>query len=177
MWRREAPAESFEKTHSAGSLATSTPAVDADYVIAYFGSVGLLCFSHDGELIWTFELPVARTNQGSGTSPVVAGDRIVLLRDEAKTHYAAALDRRSGELLWRQDLPESKSPGPQESYSTPVLAGDKVILHRRSEVVALSLKEGRRIWWAALPTTGASTPVVTEDSIYVAAYSPLARLR
>ena len=39
--------------------------------------------------------------------------------------------------------------------------------------MALSLKEGRRIWWAALPTTGTSTPVVTEDAIYVAAYNSL----
>ena len=92
LWRKVAPAKGFEKINPASSLATSTPAVDADYVYAYFGSSGLLCFSHDGELVWTFPLPVAQYSQGSGTSPVVAGDRIVLLLDESRS---AALDRSS----------------------------------------------------------------------------------
>ena len=66
-----------------GSPAASTPAVDAELVVSYFGSAGLFCYDHDGRELWRQEMPVARTHGGfgSGVSPILAGDRVILNRD------------------------------------------------------------------------------------------------
>ena len=173
LWRKAVPAKEFEKVNAVSSLATATPAVDADHVYAYFGSYGLLCFSHDGEQLWNYELPAAKPSQGSGTSPVVVGDQVLLFRDEAREHFLHALDRHSGEVLWRQTLPEHQGPGPKDSWATPVVVGETVVLHRSREIAAYSRNRGERIWWASLATTGTSTPVVAKDAIYVATYTPV----
>src|SRR5450755_2051321 len=67
LWRRAAPDVPLEKTHTISNPATGTPAVDADRVYAYFGSYGLLAFTHAGESQWTLPLPAPMTNWGSGS--------------------------------------------------------------------------------------------------------------
>jgi len=41
------------KRHTKGSHAASTPAVDAERVVAFFATEGLFCYDHEGELQWS----------------------------------------------------------------------------------------------------------------------------
>ena len=58
--------------------ATGTPATDGKRVYVYFGSFGMLCYDFEGKERWRKVLPVPVTVHGPGTSPVVAGDRVIL---------------------------------------------------------------------------------------------------
>ena len=102
LWRRDVPGEQIEVVHAVSSPATATPAVDAEHVYVYFGSYGVLAFDHDGQQRWAAPMPVVQVPFGSGTSPIVAGDLLLLNRQEPKDPFLVALNRTTGAVVWKQ---------------------------------------------------------------------------
>src|SRR5258708_5542757 len=103
LWRRIVPAEGLESVHDISSPATATPATDGERVYAYFGSYGLICFDLDGNRQWSVPLGIAHViPYGSGTSPILAGELVILNRDEGPQPYLLAVDRHSGKIAWKQ---------------------------------------------------------------------------
>ena len=171
LWRHGAPAEQVEKTHLVSNPATATPAVDAERVYAYFGSFGLMAFHHTGETAWSLPLPMPRTAHGSGASPILAGDLLILNHDGISGGYLLAVDRRTGKRVWQQAYPEPG--GRRESYSTPIVWHDQIVLHRAGVVDAYDLATGARRWSLATTTSGLSTPVASNDTIFAQTWNLL----
>jgi outer membrane protein assembly factor BamB len=172
LWRRPLAVEKLEKVHVVSNPASATPAVDGESVYVYFGSLGLLAFDLEGKQRWSLPLPLPKMTQSSGTSPVVAGELVILNRDEMTDGYLLAVDRKSGKTVWKQPYPVGI--GRQaESYSTPVIWHDQAILHRAGFVEGYDLKDGRRKWWVRAQTSGTSTVVVDRDTVYAATWSPI----
>ncbi|HWY74016.1 MAG TPA: pyrrolo-quinoline quinone, partial [Verrucomicrobiae bacterium] len=100
LWIEVAPAQQIEKTQEFNNPAAPTPVADANCVIFYFGSYGLLAYTHEGKLMWEKKLPmpVSRGNYGSGSSPLLCGNLVVqaLDTDQAQSHLLA-LKRGTGE--------------------------------------------------------------------------------
>jgi len=172
LWRRPIAAEKLEKSHPVSNPASATPAVDGERVYVYFGSYGLAAFDFDGKQLWSVPLPLPQMNQSSGTSPVVAGELVLLNRDEAKDGYLLAVDRKSGKTVWKQMYPTAMGQQ-RESYSTPVIWRDQAILHRSAFVEGFDLKDGKRKWWVRAQTSGTSTVVVDRDVVYAATWTLL----
>jgi len=101
-WRRTVTAEAVEKVHEISSTAASTPATDGERVYVYFGSYGLLCYDFAGNLKWERRLPTPENPYGAVTSPIVAGDFLVL-NHQGKNSYLLAIDRRNGRTVWKTD--------------------------------------------------------------------------
>jgi outer membrane protein assembly factor BamB len=169
LWRRSVPASQFEKVHEISSLATATPAVDGERVYAYFGSYGLIAFDLDGKQQWGVPLSIPKTNQSSGTSPIVAGELVILNRDAAEDAFLLAVDRRTGKTVWKTAYPP---PAVAESYSTPVVWRDQIVVHRFGGVEAYNLKDGQPAWSVKGTTTGTSTVVADKDMVYAATWQP-----
>jgi outer membrane protein assembly factor BamB len=167
LWRREIPVEKFETVHDVGNPATATPATDGERVYAYFGSFGLICFDFAGKEIWRLPLPVANVPFGSGTSPIVVGDLLILNRDESREPYLLAVDRRTGNTVWKgmQNLPGQNRFG--MGKATPVVWKDEIVIHRSGEIVGFDLKTGARKWWITTISQGTGTPVASPEMIYV----------
>ena len=108
---------------------------------------------------------------GTGASPVLAGDLVLINRDYRPKPELLAFSRHNGKLAWTATLPPSPQAGPQTSHATPVIWKDVVILHRPGGISAHSLKDGSRRWWIQLSSSGTSTPVVAGDVIYVNAFA------
>ena len=92
----------FEETHAVSNPATASPVVDKERVYVYFSSYGLMTFSHDGEASWTAPLAMPKTHHGSGASPVLAGDLLIINHDAMSGGYLLAVDRRTGKEVWKQ---------------------------------------------------------------------------
>ena len=107
LWRKSAPAQQLEETHVVSNPATASPAVDQDRVYAYFSSYGVMAFTHSGEPAWTLPLPMPKTHHGSGASPVLAGDLLILNHDAMQGGYLLAVDRNSGKQVWKHEYPVS----------------------------------------------------------------------
>ena len=169
LWRHVAPAPQIEETHVVSNPATASPAVDKDRVYAYFSSYGVMAFSHDGESQWTAPLSMPKTHHGSGASPILAGDLLIVNHDAMQGGYLLALNRNTGKEAWKQPFPA----GRLESYSTPIVWRDQLILHRAGVIDAYQVSNGARLWSMPENTSGASTPVASEDVIYVSTWNNL----
>lgn len=168
-WTRPVPAEKLEATHTFNNSAASTPAADAELVVFYFGSYGLMAFSHEGKSLWNRPLPpqVSRGNYGSGTSPVLCHDLVLLAKDtDQGGSQLLAFKRRSGELAWEAPRPLFKA-----GWSTPVVWTS----HGRSEVVLLGSKKltaydaanGKELWAiAGFPMETACSPAFDGERLF-----------
>ncbi|MGK0220429.1 MAG: outer membrane protein assembly factor BamB, partial [Planctomycetota bacterium] len=112
LWKRQA----FEGVpavprHPKGSHAQSTPAVDAERVVAFFGTEGLFAFSHDGEPLWKRDFGLLNSNffmmksaqWGFASSPVLHDDRVVVQCDVDDQSFIEVLDATDGKTIWRKD--------------------------------------------------------------------------
>jgi outer membrane protein assembly factor BamB len=122
LWRRTIPAQQTENVHQEfNSPAVATPATDGDRVYVYFASYGLLCYDFEGNEHWKKPLPLARTMFGTGSSPVVAGELVLLNRDFQPEPSLLAVRARTGETVWKQVRALASLGGPVDAYATPVV--------------------------------------------------------
>jgi outer membrane protein assembly factor BamB len=169
LWRREAAAKEIEETHVVSNPATATPAVDAERVYSYFSSYGVMAFAHDGSPAWTLPIPMLKTHHGSGASPVLSGDLLIVNRDAMQGGYLLAIDKKTGKAVWKTEY----TTGRVESYSTPLVWRDQLILHRSGVIESYSVSNGRLNWEIAENTSGASTPSASDDVIFVSTWNVL----
>ena len=175
LWRRAAPAEQLEDYHAtAGSPAAGTPTTDGRHVVSYFGSSGLLCYDVEGRELWQLRLPVAETHGafGSGTSPLLVGNRVILNRDVISGSSILAVDVETGKRLWETPRPEVAT-----SYSTPVLwreAGwEEIVVAGALVMKAYDLANGSERWQVrGLPAAACTTPVVGDGLLLFAGWGP-----
>jgi outer membrane protein assembly factor BamB len=165
-WRRAAAAKQIERTHKISSPAAPTAATDGERVYVYFGSFGLLCYDFEGKELWTLPLPLPQTRFGTGSSPIVVSDRVLLNCEFPPTPYLLAVNARTGTVAWKKERLL-----PSEGYATPlhrsVPGGDEIILHLPTRLLACDLKDGGERWWVRLDSVGFGTPVVGDGRIYV----------
>lgn len=175
LWSQPATAGKLEEFHQTeGSPAASTPATDGRRVVVYFGSVGLLCYDFKGRELWRYSLPVAETagNFGSGTSPIIVGDTVVLNRDQATTASLLAVSLADGRKLW-----ETPRPGAPTSYGTPVVwkhkAATELIVAGSLSMKAYDPKSGAERWEVkGLPSFTCTTPVLGDGLLFFAGWAP-----
>jgi outer membrane protein assembly factor BamB len=107
----------MEKVMSANSHASPTPACDGKRVYVYFGSFGLVAYDLDGNEVWQRPLPIPEIQYGSGASPILAHDMVIINCDpkSKRDAYLLAVDRETGETVWRCDR-----TGKQPGWPTPV---------------------------------------------------------
>lgn len=167
-WRREIGVELVEKVHAVSSPATATPILDGERIYVYFGSAGLFCFDFTGKQLWSVPLPVANAGFGSGQSPALAGEAVILPRDEGKEPYLLAVDRKTGKTLWKTNL---KPAAGFAGHATPLAWKNEVVLHRPNEVCAFDLQDGFQKWFMRVQSQGTGTPTIDGDVMYVGAWS------
>jgi outer membrane protein assembly factor BamB len=163
LWRCPAPAEKIEKVHTVSSPAAPTPATDGQRVYVYFGSFGLLCYDLDGKLQWQKPLPFPEAEFGTGTSPIVAGD-LVILNHQGPGLPLLAVRRETGETAWTQaDV--------GIGYSLPIVwrhdAGQELIVQSKNKLTSFNL-DGTKRWSADdLPMDAYTTGVIGEGLLFV----------
>lgn len=171
LWRRVAPAKRIERVYKVNSPASSTPATDGKRVYVYFGSYGLLCYDIDGKIVWQRPLPTPRTRFGSGTSPIVTGDT-VLLNSQGDDLHVMAFDASTGRTKWTTQ----GTPFPSD-YPVPMLwqvgSVTEVIVPGRRGLLAYDLRDGSRRWWiTGLSPEVASSPARGDGLLFVASHMP-----
>lgn len=148
-WICEGLRSASEKHHTYNSLATPTPLFDRDRVYTYFGTAGLFCANDAGQVLWRNQQLPYQTANGVGASPVLYGDRLIIVSDQPAAPYVAALDAGSGEILWKQDRTGNPDFGCGVSR-TPVIKKIEdttaVIVCGFNDVTAYELRTGRELW-------------------------------
>jgi outer membrane protein assembly factor BamB len=166
LWQRSFSPDTLEKYHSISSPAQSTPATDGERVITYFGSCGLLCYDMDGELKWKYTKPAAKFIYGNAVSPIITGNKIILLNDEGKDRYLLAIDKSTGREIWKKDF-EPDTLIDWGGNATPLIYRDIIIVHRVGEVAAYSVNDGSDLWSYKILTEASGSPIMAEDKVLV----------
>ena len=147
LWQKTACQEQpHEGHHPAHGFASFSPITDGSHVWASFGSRGLYCYDLDGKLVWTAptEKMKTRAGFGEGSSPALAGDALIVVMDHEGDSYIVALDKRTGDPLWRKGRDE------QSAWATP-LAVDvdgrlQVVVNATSFVRGYDALTGDVVW-------------------------------
>lgn len=109
-WARELASATPEiARHIKNSFASETPVTDGRRVYAYFGSAGVVgALNMSGETVWLRELGAFETTLGFGSaaSPILHGDRMYIVNDNVEQSFMVALDKHTGEELWRVERDE-----------------------------------------------------------------------
>jgi outer membrane protein assembly factor BamB len=173
-WARRVKPKELEKYHRKdGSPAASTPATDGRRVVSYFGSFGVICYDVNGHELWTRELPVSQCGgYGTGTSPIICGDRVIVSRDQsAGGSSLLCLDIKSGQTLWQANRVEL------DSFGTPVIwrnqGVEQVVVCSTGFLKGYDLQTGEERWQVhGLTSYSCPTPVIGGDTLYYAGWSP-----
>lgn len=166
LWRRELKRRNTQKRHKLNDVAAPTAAADARRVVVFFTEFGLASYSLDGKEEWTLPLGEMGSMQGVAASPVLHGDAVYLVIDQARDSFILAVNATNGEQRWRKPRPDA----PGGIYSTPVLftAGPEPVLGVLGDIEfsAYSLQTGERVWWVSgLPSQAKTSPAVAGDRI------------
>jgi outer membrane protein assembly factor BamB len=175
VWSRGLKPEKLETYHhSEGSPAASTAATDGERVVSYFGSFGLICHDFAGKELWRHPLPLAMSGGGfgSGTSPIIAGDLVIVNRDQDQNSSLLAIDIRSGKTAWEAARPEASG-----SFGTPIIwnngGRDEVVMPGAIRLKGYDLRTGAERWaFEGVTTFPCTTPVTAEGMLFFAAWAP-----
>jgi outer membrane protein assembly factor BamB len=162
-WEREAhKGAPYGGRHRKNTYASETPATDGQRLYVYFGNVGLFAYSLEGRPLWNmrFDPQPMYLDFGTASSPVVHDGRVYVVHDNDGKSFAAAVDAKSGALIWRveRDLPG----GPIASgWSTPFVwkhdRRTELVAIGRQHAVGYALETGAELWRLG-GLTGQSTP-------------------
>ncbi len=161
--------------HIVNSYASPTPVSDGKRVYCHFGSLGTFCIDMtSGKEIWNRQLSVEDIT-GPASSPVLCGDRLILVRDGCDQQYIAALDKRTGEIAWQCARPriEVADDKLRRGFSTPLIisAGGhtQIISPTAQWAVSYDPETGEELWRAKLGDSHAvvPAPVYSDGLVFV----------
>lgn len=126
------------------SQASPTPVLEGDRIYLHFGAYGTACINQSGEIVWRTRLEYDNGQHGTGGSPVLYEDLLIVSCDGQDVQFVAALDKLTGKVRWK------KSRQGYQAYTTPLVVrlatGDQVISPGAYRAVAYEPRTGKEIW-------------------------------
>ncbi len=175
LWKRLAPETPLERVHRANSVAASTPCVDENHVYVYFGSYGLLCYDHEGLEQWKKPIPTPKSVYGVATSPILHGQRLILVLDDDANLQGSrlsrskviALDKTTGEPVWETPRPYNRGV-----WSTPMIwkheSGTELVVLGNGRVYGYEPATGQERWHVGgFSREPIAVPVAGNGQLYV----------
>lgn len=153
--------------HVKNTYASETPVTDGQRVYAYFGNVGLYCYDMNGEPLWSKEFASVKTsnNWGTAASPVLYADKLFIQNDNNEQSYLLALDKKTGEQIWRVDRDE------KSNWATPYVWTNELrtelVTSGKGKVRSYDL-DGRLLWeLGGMSSIVIPTPFAKDGLLYV----------
>lgn len=166
-WQRHFRATGRPFVHATSAGAAPSLVSDGERIVAFFSSNDLMCLSKDGSLLWTRGLGSdyrkAGNDLGMASSPVIAGNAVIVLAQNQGDSFAAAVDLTTGKNLWRIPRPASAN------WSSPLILkngnSSTVVLQSTGDIIAVDAMTGETQW--SLDDGGATvvSPTLAGDQL------------
>ncbi len=145
--------------HSKNSHASPTPLVSGNRIYVHFGNRGTAALDLDGKVLWERKIDYNPVH-GSGGSPVLFEDLLILNCDGGSNPFVIALKASNGDEQWRTARPEF--PSQTFSFSTPLLIqvnGQPQCVSAGSHVVcSYNPRTGEQLWSVHYPNKWSIVP-------------------
>jgi outer membrane protein assembly factor BamB len=153
LWKHEVEYAENEPTHNTNPYCSASPASDGERVVAWYGSAGVYCFDLAGNVLWQKDLGKVEHIWGYGSSPAIYEDLVYINYGPGLNAFVVALDKKSGNEVWRKEYPGMKSSELGEfrgSWSTPVVHkfGERtlLLLSLPEKLRAVDPRTGEDVW-------------------------------
>ena len=157
-----------EGTHGDATFASNSPVTDGEHIYAYFGSRGLYCVDMMGNVKWekAIGMMYKRNTFGEGSSPVLYGNTLVIQQDHEGDSFITALDKRTGDVLWKTDRNE------RTTWSSPIIVENdgkpQVITTGTNRIRSYDLATGELVWDGdGLTANSIPSPVAANGYAYL----------
>lgn len=111
--------------HRKNSFSSETPVTDGEHIYVYAANLGLYAFDLDGNQLWTTKLETYPIyfEFGTGTSPILVGDKLIIVHDNEEHSFIAAYDKSNGKQIWLTDRTPTNPPAgmPKSGWATPLV--------------------------------------------------------
>ena len=152
-WRRQLGPERLGK-HRNGSGSNPSPVTDGEHVVVYFKSETLACFDFAGRELWRTNLQQKYGDDtlwwDLGTSPVLAGDRVIVAVMQAGESYLVALDIATGDVFWKEPRQFECPQESDQAYTTPQVVSidgqEQLVVWGADHLTGHDLATGRLLW-------------------------------
>jgi len=163
LWERSVEATRTERKSQPNDAASSTPATDGRNVYVLFSAFGLVCYRLDGEELWRTPLERFTQPHGMSSSPILAGDAVIVVADQVTNSFVAAFGRSDGKLKWKSARPDFVG-----GYSTPLIWRGQIAVAGPLELTAYEPATGERQWSASrMGVMPVGSPICDGDRLFV----------
>jgi len=170
LWKSGFPLEPFSK-HKFNSFASSSPAVDAERVYVLWSEPDhyrVAALDHAGKQIWERDLGPFASQHGSGVSPILYEDRIIVGNEQDGESSILALEAGTGRTLWKTPRRSAVA-----AYSTPCVyrpeGGEPALIFNSQAhgIYAVRPADGQVLWefGPAFDKRSVSSPVLAGEVI------------
>lgn len=150
IWDQEVfrpDAKQVVKIHGKNNHASPTPLTDGKRLYVHFGHLGTAALDLDGKILWKKTMSYQPVH-GAGGSPILTDDAVVFSCDGGNQQFVVALDRATGNELWK--TPRKATSERKFAFSTPLLitvgGQAQIISPGAGAVCAYDPKTGNEIW-------------------------------
>jgi outer membrane protein assembly factor BamB len=168
LWNEQIHHGRLPESHEKGSHASCTPASDGERVFTVFAvddGIWVSAVDFAGELLWQRKIGGFLSRHGYGASPVLYKSLVIAAADGVGPGYIVALDRVTGEVVWR--TPRRR----EASFATPIVAHvagrDQLLLSGQDQVVSYNPATGEELWTCqGSASSTANTCVASDDHVF-----------
>ena len=161
--------------HRKNSFVSESPVTDGKFIYLYTANLGLWAFDLKGKQAWSTPLEAnpIYLDFGTGSSPALAGNLLVIVSDNDKQQYIAAYDKKTGKQVWRtnRDLGGKGDRVQRSGWSTPYVwrhaLRTEIVAVGPGEVVSYDLA-GKELWrMSGMSPVPVPTPFAYEGLLYI----------
>lgn len=144
-----------QRIHGTNSYATPTPCIEDGFVYVHYGNFGTACIdTKNFEIVWKREDMPCDHMQGPASSVILHKNMLIVHLEGTENPYVAALDKRTGETIWKSVRPaefyDPLEPVYRKSYQTPIVItvdGKELLISNSSFMCfAHDVNTGEVIW-------------------------------
>jgi outer membrane protein assembly factor BamB len=172
-WHRQFWSTGRTMSHPKMCNATPTPASDGERIFAFYSSNDVICLDLDGDLQWfrglNHDYPNVSNSLGMASSPIVAGDTLIVQAQNDSDSIAVGLDVATGANRWKLDRPILAN------WTSPIVVkgktpdADVVLLLSSQGVTAVEPRSGRKVWEFAAECGQIPSATTVNGIVYVPA--------
>ncbi len=154
LWKRTFGHGNRTRRGDEVNFAAPSPTTDGKHVWAFLGTGDLACYDIDGNPVWQTNLEERygefRLGFLMSMSPVMDKDRLYIQLIHSNAWLVLALDKKTGEEIWKHDRDSDAVKECEHAYTSPILYRDTerefLVVHGADYVTAHNLEDGSEIW-------------------------------